>query len=144
MTSSETADAQKMIVSVLRHRAGSGGDAPAVAAAARRAYDELAFALAPLIGNAGVDALLARALHLTQREYPSDPVGREQSAELLDRVSLWLERQDSAIATDAAAAMFAAFAALLATLIGEPLTKRYLRKAWPESFFDTMPEGTSA
>jgi hypothetical protein len=144
MTPPENSVLQKAVVSVITRRTGSGADAPAVAAAARRAYDELAFALAPLIGNAGVDALLARAMHLTQREYPSDPAGKEQAAELLDRVSLWLERQDSAMATDAAAAMFAAFAALLATLIGEQLTKRYLRKAWPESFSDTMPEGTSA
>jgi hypothetical protein len=144
MTPPENSLLQKVVVSVITRRAGSDADASAVAAAARRAYDDLAVALDPLISKAGVDALLARALHLAQREYPSDQAGEDQAAEPLGQVSLWLERQEPPMATDAAAAMFAAFAALLATLIGEPLTKRYLRKAWPESFSDTMPEGTSA
>jgi hypothetical protein len=144
MTPPETTVLLKVAGGVIARRAGSGADALAVAAAARRAYDDLAGALAPLISKAGVDALLARALHLAQREYPSDLAGEEPAAEPLGQVSLWLERQDSAMATDAAAAMFAAFAALLATLIGEPLTTRYLRKAWPDGFSGTTPMGTSA
>ncbi len=144
MTPPENSKLQKVVVSVITRRAGSDADASAVAAAARRAYDDLAVALAPLIGKAGVDALLARALHLAQREYPSDHAGEEQDAEPHGQISLWLELQDPPMATNAAAAMFATFAALLATLIGEPLTTRYLRKAWPESFSDTMAEGTSA
>jgi hypothetical protein len=60
------------------------------------------------------------------------------------QVTLWLEQQDPILATDAAAAMFATFAALLAALIGEPLTTRYLRKAWPDGFSDTRAEGTQA
>src|SRR5688572_32875654 len=92
-------------------------------------YDELAAALVPLISQAGVDALVARALHLAAREYPSDHAGEEQAAGAFDRVSLWLEQQDRTAAIDAAATMFATFAALLAALIGEPMTTRYLRKA---------------
>jgi hypothetical protein len=141
MTSSETTDAQKMIVSVLRRRAGSGADAAAVAAAARRAYEELAVVLVPLISQAGVDAMAARALHLVRREYPSDQAGEEQAAEPFGRVTLWLERQDPTVATDAAAAMLMALSGLLATLIGEPLTTRYMRKAWPYDFSDTSQRG---
>jgi hypothetical protein len=59
----------------------------------------------------------------------------------LDQFSHWLEQQEPAIATEAAAAIFSTFAALLATLIGEPLTTRYLQKAWPECFRDPRPEG---
>jgi hypothetical protein len=37
---------------------------------------------------------------------------------------------------DAAAAMLATFAWLLTTFIGEPLTTRFLREAWPDGFSD--------
>ena len=128
---------------IARRAGSSAADATAVAAAARRAYDDLAAALVPLISQAGLDALVARALHLAAREYPSDHAGEEQPAEAFGRVSLWLERQDRTAAVDAAAAMFGKFAALLAALIGEPLTTRYLRKAWPDGFAETS-EGMEA
>jgi hypothetical protein len=135
---------QTVVVTMLTRRAGSSaGDATAVAAAARRAYDQLATALVPLISQSGLDALVARALHLTAREYPSSHAGEEQAAEGFGRVSLWLERQDRTAAIDAAAAMFGRFAALLAALIGEPMTARYLRKAWPDGFADKS-EGMEA
>ena len=143
MPSPETAVLLEVVVSVLTRRAGSGAVAAAVAAAARRAYDDLATVLAPLISQVGVDALLARALHVTRRNYPSDQAAEEQ-AEPFAQVTLWLEQQDPTFATDAAATMFATFAALLTTLIGEPLTTRYLRKAWPDGFSETRAEGTQA
>jgi hypothetical protein len=144
MTLPETAVLQKVVVSVLTRRAGSGADATAVAAASRRAYDDLATVLVPLISQVGVAALVARALNLAQREYRSDQAGEEEAAEPFGQVNLWLEQQDSTVATAAAAAMFATFATLLATLIGEPLTTRYLRKAWPDGFSETSAEGTQA
>jgi hypothetical protein len=144
MSSPETAVLLAVVVRVLERRARSGADAAAVAAAIRRAYDELAGVLAPLIGQVGVDALVARALHLTRRDYPSDQAADEQAAEQFAQVSLWLEQKDPTLATDAAAAMLARFAALLTTLIGEPLTTRYLRKAWPDAFSDTGSEGIRA
>jgi hypothetical protein len=36
--------------------------------------------------------------------------------------------------------MFATFAELLGALIGEPLTTRYLEKAWPDAFSDAEPK----
>jgi hypothetical protein len=129
---------ETVVVTMITRRAGSSAaDASAVAAAARRAYDDLATALVPLISQGGVEALVARALHLAAREYPADHAGEEQAAGAFGRVTLWLERQDRTAAIDAAAAMFGRFAALLAALIGEPLTTRYLRKAWPDGFADT-------
>ena len=129
---------------VLTRRAGSGAGAPAVAAAARRAFDDLAAVLAPLISQVGVDALLARALHVTRRDYPSDQAAEEQATEPFAQVSLWLEQQDPTDATEAAAALFATFAALLTTLIGEPLTTRHLRKAWPDGFSGTRAKRKQA
>ena len=138
MTSPDTSVFQKVIVTMITRRAGSGADATGVARAVRSVYDDLAAAFVPLIGQAGVDALVGRALHLAQREYPSDQTGEGQADESFARVIRWIEQQrDPTAATDAAAAMLAAFAALLATLIGEPLTTRYLRKAWPDDSFGT-------
>jgi hypothetical protein len=130
MTSPDTSAFQKVIVTTLTRRAGSVADATGVARAVRSVYGDLAAALVPLISQAGVDALVARALHLAQREYPLEQAGDEQADEPFAQVIRWVERQrDPTLATDAAAAMLATFAALLATLIGEPLTTRYLRKA---------------
>jgi hypothetical protein len=85
-----------------------------------------------------VDALWGRAFDLAQREYPVDERGGESGAteEPSERVNLWLERQAPSAVMDAAAAVFATFSELLTTLIGEPLTTRYLEKAWPDGFSD--------
>jgi hypothetical protein len=144
MTSPGSAALRQVAQSVLTRRA-SGANPAAIAAAARRAYDDLAGVLVPLIGQVGVDALTARTLHLVQEEYPwaqrGDP---EQGGGPLTQVRLWLERQDPSLAVDAAAAMLATFAGLLATFIGEPMTRRLLRKAWPDGFSDTRSEETRA
>lgn len=145
MTSPETSVFQKGIVTMLTRRAGSGADATGVARAIRSACDDLAAALVPLISQVGVDALVTRAFHLAQREYPSDQGGEQQPAEPFAQVLRWVERQDDAtLAADAAATMLATFAGLLAALIGEPLTTRYLRKAWADGFSAASAEGKQA
>jgi hypothetical protein len=142
MTSPDTSVLQTVIVTMLTRRAGSGADATGVATAVRSVYDDLATVLVPLISQAGLDALVARALHLAAREYPLDHAGEEQAAEPVAQVIRWVERQhDPSLATDAAAAMLATFAGLLAALIGEPLTTRYLRKAWPDDSFGASAQG---
>ncbi|MGZ4808472.1 MAG: hypothetical protein ACXV7D_04010 [Thermoanaerobaculia bacterium] len=115
-----------------------------IVAGARRAYDDLARVLVPLIGEVGVTALTTRALHLAQREFPSaraaDP-GRAGSP--LNQVNEWLESQDDPeVTTNAAAAMLSTIGELLVTFIGEPLTMRLLPKAWPDGFPDGMSEET--
>ena len=134
---------QQRLVRVITRRVGSSTDAGAVAVAARLTHDDLTAALAPLISSSGVDALWGRAFDLAQRQYPADERrhGRSATDEPFARVTLWLEAQVPSVATDAAAAMFATFAQLLTTLIGEPLTTRYLEKAWPDGFSDAQPKG---
>ena len=144
MTTLENAALRKLALTVLAQHAGSGGDAEALAAAARRAYEDLARVSAPLICQVGVDALTGRALHLAGREYPwLVKTGEPEQAEApFARVISSLQRQDPAVATEAAGAVFATFAGLLITFIGEPLTAGLLRQAWPAAFSDASTEET--
>ena len=132
---------RQRLVRVITRRVGSSTGASAVAAAARLTHDDLTAVLAPLISSAGVQALWGRAFDLAQREYPAEKSSGDNSTtdDHFAQVSLWLERQIPSAATDAAAALFATFAQLLTTLIGEPLTTRYLEKAWPGAFSDAQP-----
>lgn len=126
-------DFRKVVLRLIARRARSAEDAASTTAAARRAYEDLAVVLVPLVSQQGFDALVARAFQLAQREYPA--VGTTaDNGEQFTPISLWLDRQDQHITIDAAAAMFAALAGLLIALIGESLTTRYLQKAWPEGF----------
>ena len=146
MTSPETTVLRQRLVRVITRRAGSSTGASAVAAAARLTHDDLTAVLAPLISSSGVEARWGRAFDLARREYPADEHRGDNSAtdEPFAQVSLWLESQGPSVATDAAAAIFATFAQLLTTLIGEPLTTRYLEKAWPDGFSDAPPKGKKA
>ena len=135
---------RQLALKVLAQHAGSASGAEAFAAAARRAYDDLAHASTPLIGQVGVDALTGRAVHLAQREYAwlVDAREPEHTNEPFAQVIVSLERQNPAVASEGAAAVFATFAGLLITFIGEPLTTGLLRKAWPKAFSDTHTEET--
>ena len=146
MTSTETTVLRQRLVRVITRRAGSSTGASDVAAAARLTHDDLTAVLAPLISSSGVEALWGRAFVLAQREYPSDERTGDDSGtdEPFAEVTLWLERQVSSEVTDAAATIFATFAQLLTTLIGEALTMRYLEKAWPDGFSDAQPKGKKA
>ena len=138
------AELRQLALKVLAQHAGPAAGAEALAAAARRAYDDLARVSAPLIGQVGVDALTGRALHLAQREYPWLVLTREpeHAKGPFAQVMSCLERQDPAVATEAAEAVFAILTGLLVTFIGESLTAGLLRQAWPAAFSDASTEET--
>ena len=142
----ENAELRRMALRVLTHHAGPDAGAEALASAAQRAYDNLARASAQLIGQAGVDALTGRALHLAQREYPWLVHRREPEQEEgpFAQIIVCLKRQDPAVASEAAGAVFATLAGLLITFIGESLTSQLLRKAWPDAFSAGSAEETKA
>ncbi len=159
MTALGHAALRQLALRVLAQHAGSAAGAETLAAAARRAYDDLALVSAPLIGQVGVDALTGRAVHLARREYswlvgtrestpartertPGTPPP-EQAEEPFAQVIACLKRQDPVVATEAAGAVFATFAGLLVTFIGEPLTAGLLRKAWPDAFPDAFSDAST-
>jgi hypothetical protein len=122
----------------LTREAGPDADAKALASAALRVYETLAGQLALLIGDGGVKALTARSLHLVRRDFPW--VARAQEPDSPEgpfaQLGFSLARQEPAVATEAAAAALATLGGLLETLIGEGLTMRVVRAAWPSAFPD--------
>ncbi len=119
-----------------RSESGSGADTPLSAAVAT--YDDLARILVPLIGDVGLKALSARALHLAQRAFPAPPTPDQPPPSF----ETWLAQLDPSEVTAAATLMLSALGSLLGTFIGESLTIRLLRKAWPEGFPDVHAEET--
>jgi hypothetical protein len=122
----------------LTREAGTDADAKALAAATLRMYDTLAAQLAPLIGDGGVQALAARSLSLVRRDFAwlAEAEEADLSKAPFAQLGLSLARQETAAAAEAAVAALATLGGLLETLIGEPLTMRVLRAAWPKAFPD--------
>ena len=121
---------------LLVHEAG-GRQAPAdLAEATERAFQRLRQRLARLIGLAGFNALLARALRLAQADFPAlERVAFDEHA----GTGLTGARQfataaagDPAEAGAALVAVLAQFIGLLKTFIGEDLGVRLVREAWPD------------
>ena len=107
---------------------GAVSSADECATTAGRVYDKLNAHLAPLLGSAGVQALLVRSAQLTRTEFPfltaAIPEGSTKLRECLSA-------QDPAVARESAAALFATFFTLITNFIGERLTTQALRGAWP-------------
>lgn len=131
-----SADLRQAIQRALTREAGTDADTKTLAAATLRVYDALAGQLAPLIGDGGVRALTARSLHLVQRDFPwlAEAQEPDPSKGPLAQLGFYMERQEPAVAAEAATAALAALGGLLETLIGATLTMRVLRAAWPSAF----------
>lgn len=112
---------------LLAHEGGLEGQAEH-AVAAERVYDKLHAHLAPILGSAGVRALLARSVKLIRDRFPFLEVAVVESSTKLREC---LQARESAVAGESAASLFGTFFALLTTFIGERLTTQVLRRAWP-------------
>jgi hypothetical protein len=113
---------------LLVYEGAVAGDAGACAAAVGRVYDKTHSHLAPLLGSAGVRALLVRSVKLRQGQFPCLDVAVVDSSKTLVEC---LQSQDAAVTTEAAEALFGTLFALITTFIGERLTTQALRRAWP-------------
>jgi hypothetical protein len=131
-------DLKRIALKALAQRAGQAAGDESVATAVQHAYDDLARAAAPLIGQVGIDALTGRMLYLVNRKYPWIALTHEAGEWTgpLAPVIACLKQQTPAIAMDAAGAMFATLAGLIATLVGEPLATHLLQGAWPDVVSD--------
>ncbi len=127
---------------LLARQVGTGTDGPAVAAAARRLCEDFARHLTPLIGDGGVTAIYGRSLQLAERRFPGLAPARAsgQDGEPFTPVQHFLERQDPVVATSAAVTVLAVASEVLASFIGETLTRLLLHETWPEHFDRITPE----
>jgi hypothetical protein len=101
------------------------------AAAAVRVYERLFERLSPVIGVAGIRAVLARSARLTKAEYPcfeAAGVASERASEVLHGC---LVRLDERELEDAAAALYGTLLGLLNSFIGKRLVWQVLRSAFP-------------
>jgi hypothetical protein len=139
MTSDDTR--QRVFGRTLAREAGPGADAPAIAAACRRVCERFAQQFTPLIGDVGVAAIFDRSLYLLRRNVPelaprraSDKSDQSDRWEAFVLLEAFLTQQEPAPATETAVAFLTTAGVLLASFIGESLTTRLLREAWPDDF----------
>jgi hypothetical protein len=118
-------------VRLLDHEPPTGPGANERAAAAVRVYERLFERLSPVIGVAGMRAILARSARITKPRFPSleaASVASDLAAEHLRSCFLQLEEAEMA---DAAAALYGTLLGLLNGFIGERLVWQVLRSAFP-------------
>jgi hypothetical protein len=118
---------------LMTQQAGTRRDAGELASAAVNVYATLLTSLSPLLGDLGSSALLRRSLKLTEATFPCYTEVRvaEQDG-LLNAVGACLRKQSPDVAWDASVAVLTAYIELLATFIGERLTRQLLHEAWPD------------
>ena len=122
------------------------GDSSAhVAAGAVRAYEQLSYHLARLIGELGIRTLLARSVVLASARFPwlastipvtvpaDDPWSSLRTA---------MELQAPHTARDAFADLLSTLVGLLERLIGDRLVASLLQEVWPEVFPHLVKEPT--
>jgi hypothetical protein len=119
---------------LLAREAGSDADAAAIASAARRLCERFAQQLTPIIGDAGVSAICSRSLHLALRQLPPPMPIPAQNGGPFARLQVALQGLEPRDATEAAVGVLTTASTLLDSFIGEGLTTRLLRGAWPDNF----------
>ena len=115
---------------------GDARDAKNRARSAGRVYDALFASLAPVIGAAAVRALLARSVKLTTGEFPglcdaNATAPLEDNPQIAKQLVACLDELEPAEAHAAATALYAAFFGLLTSFIGEEVTCKIVKSAFP-------------
>ena len=107
---------------------------------AARLFEKLRISLTRFAGAEGFASLLRRALVLARAELPPShliKVGADGSLEGLEELAA--ESRDGGV--DSAVAITAHLLGLLITFIGEPLTMRLVREAWPDATLERDDSG---
>jgi len=117
---------------VLAHEIGGGTSSKQVAAGAAQACAKISRHLSKVIGDAGIRMLTDRSVTLTTAKFPWLASAGTELTDLMGP-PLWasMEKQDAAIAIDAAELLLATLTGLLGRFIGDGLTTRLLSEIWP-------------
>lgn len=123
---------------LLAHEAGAEPATSAnLAAASGRLLGELSRRLAQVIGHAGVKAVFLRAVNLCKPEFPfldEGIVPLERGEGMAEPLRACLREQAPDVIREVSVTLFATFAGLLATVIGDRLTLSLLQQIWPGTF----------
>jgi len=117
------------------------GEQPPGLPAADRACARLREDLAKLVGPAGFDALLRRALYLARTEHPLLEGIHASGDTCFKGLAGRASGQDPIAVNAALVAVFGRFLWLLSTFIGEDLAQRQVRRIWPELLLDQAGAG---
>lgn len=115
---------------------GDGASSEDLAAASGRLLDRLSQRLSVVIGGAGVEALLLRAVTLRKADFPfldERMFSRAQGGSAGDSLRARLQEQEPGVIREVSVTLFATFGGLLTTVIGERLASSLLRDVWPET-----------
>jgi hypothetical protein len=118
-----------------REAGGDGASAEDLAEASGRLLDRLSERLSIVIGRAGVDALVLRAVKLRNPEFPflDERTVVGDSGRAGDGLRARLQGQDADVISEVSITLFTTFAGLLAAIIGERLAWGLLCEVWPET-----------
>ena len=134
----ETPRLRRAVTRLLGHETGGdGASSEELAAASGRLLDRLSQRLSVVIGGAGVEALFLRAVKLRKTDFPfldERMLSRGQDESPGDSLRTRLQGQEADVIREMSVTLFATFAGVLATVIGERLAWSLLQDIWPDTF----------
>lgn len=107
-----------------------------LAAAAGRLLDSLCRRLADVIGPAGVQAILLRAVKLGKSEFAflDERIALgERCDSLAEPLRAALQEHEPDVIREVSVTLFATFLGLLANVVGDRLTWSLLQQSWPDT-----------
>jgi hypothetical protein len=127
------------------HAPGAAASAAAAADALQLSCGDLYRILETAMGPGGLNALLGRAIQLTARDYPwlSEVKPGATSDCALQGLADSAEGLEANEASEGYAALLATVMWLLMSFIGEDLTLRFVRHAWPKLSFSKLSEDSA-
>ena len=131
---------RRAMTRLLDHEAPNGGHSEDLAAASGRLLDRLLQRLSVVIGTAGVEALLSRAVKLRKADFPFLDVPRAHGESAGENLRDRLREHDAGLIKEVSITLFATFAGLLITVIGEKIAWSLLQEVWPEALRPELQE----
>ena len=131
----QAASAAEVARRILHHEGAAAGGDEASSAALDSAWRKLAGGLEPLLGRGGADALIARAVALARRDFPSLDLiraGADGPVEFAGVAAAATEGGGTG-ASGAAVAVLACLLGLLVGLLGDELGLWPARVIWPNA-----------
>jgi hypothetical protein len=133
---------------LLTYEAIAGNASESMEAMTLRVYEKLRQSLGVFAGAAGFHSLASRALALARSEAPSLSAARvtedgslQGLGDLKPQINISRDRTGEVQADDEGVILIARLLGLLLIFLGETLTLRLLRDAWPGAAFDDCNSG---